>query len=161
MIRKRAHSTSELISDPLHGTVLADNMLTGAPYGVRYDFGVDRSVGGLHDAPNPGELLCVALASCQDGLIRMLAAALGIELTALSVDVTGEVDVRGTMAIDRQVPIGFQGMRLATRIEVAEGTSDRLIAHLVDAAERLCVNLDTLRRGVQVETTYAVERTTI
>lgn len=41
--------------------------------GVRVPVGVHRAVGGLHDAPTPGDLLCAALAACQDSTFRMIA----------------------------------------------------------------------------------------
>ena len=57
--------------------------------GVRVPVGVHRAVGGLHDAPTPGDLLCAALAACQDSTFRMIANLMNIELEDLTVDVTG------------------------------------------------------------------------
>ncbi len=66
-------------------------------------YGTDHKLGGPHDAPNAGEILCAALAACMDNIYRMLAGHLGIELLDLEVEVTGDVDVRGCMAIDPEV----------------------------------------------------------
>ena len=144
--------------DPFHGRVEPENQSdTHASYGVEWAFGHDHAVGGLHDQPNPAELLCGALAACEDGLIRMLASALGIELVDLEVEVTGDVDVRGTLAIDPDVRVGFRSMAMAVRVGVAPETPPRLLERLRVGAERLCVNLDTLRRGVAVETSYRIE----
>jgi uncharacterized OsmC-like protein len=106
---------------------------------------------------NPGQLLCVALATCQDGLIRMMAGALGIELEQLEVEVSGLVDVRGTMNLASEVPVGFQSLSMAVRLRAAPGTPPRLLERLRHGAERLCVNLETLRGGVPVETRYELE----
>lgn len=76
-----------------------------------WSFGIHRAVGGYHDAPNPGDILCAALASCLDSTIRIIADRLGITLTSLEVDVTAEVDVRGTLVVNRDIPVGFQAMR--------------------------------------------------
>jgi uncharacterized OsmC-like protein len=72
---------------------------------VTWPYGIDQSVGGLHDAPNPGELLCAALAACHDASMRMVADLLGIHLLDLGVEVTATLDVRGTLDLDRGVPV--------------------------------------------------------
>ena len=145
VIRKGAGPLADHGTDALHGLVAPDPR-----YGVTWPYGVDRAVGGLHDAPNPGELLCVALAACHDASMRMVADLLGIPLLDLGVEVTGTLDVRGTLALDRSVPVGFQQMTCTTRATVAAGTDPRLLDQLRAHAERACVNLDTLRRGVPV-----------
>lgn len=114
--------------------------------------GNHRGVGGLHEAPNSGELLCAALAACQDSTIRMVADLLGVRLTALAVQVEGDVDLRGALAVDLSVRVGFQSMRCQTNIEVAHGTDPRTVEMLLTAAERSCVILDTLRHGLDVTT---------
>lgn len=157
MTRKRARTGPEDARDPYHGTVVPENAADpSAPYGVRVGFGLDDSVGGLHDAPNPGDLLCAALAACEDGLIRMIAGVLKIELEELEVEVTGDVDVRGTLALDPDARVGFQELRMSVRLRAAPGTPARRLEHLRIGAERLCVNLDTLRRGVPVATEYRI-----
>ena len=143
----RTSATTTPATDPLHGEVEI-----GDGYGTVLRFGLDRHVGGLHDAPNPGDLLCAALAACTDGAIRMLADLLGIGLTALEVEVTGDLDVRGCLLIDRDVPIGFETLRCSVRVAAAAGTDQRRLDALIAAADRVCVNLDTLRSGIEVAT---------
>ncbi len=155
MIPKRARCGPADARDPFHGAVVPENAARPeAPFGVVWDYGIDESVGGLDDRPNPGQLLCVALATCQDGLIRMMAGALGIELEELEVEVTGLVDVRGTLNLDPGVPVGFQSLEMSVRLRAAPGTPPRLLERLRYGSERLCVNLETLRKGVPVETRY-------
>ena len=131
--------------DPFHGEVEI-----GDGYGSFLDFGLDRYVGGLHDAPNPGDLMCAALATCTDGAIRMVADLLGVRLTSLEVEVIGELDVRGCLLIDRDVRIGFEGLTCSVRLAAEDGTDPRRVRALVKAAEKVCVNLDTLRSGIEV-----------
>jgi uncharacterized OsmC-like protein len=150
-IVKRARSGPADGRDPFHGTVVPD-----AHYGVAWDYGIDRAVGGLHDAPNPGELLCGALAACADGTVRMIAGRLGIELEELEVEVSGELDVRGTLTVDRAVPVGFQRLATAARVRAAPGTSLQVLELLAAATEQLCIVLDTLRRGVTVDVAFEI-----
>lgn len=114
-------------------------------------WGLDRHVGGLHDAPNPGDLLCAALAACEDGAIRMIANPLGVELTELDVEVVGDVDVRGCLGACNDVRVGFEALECNVRMAATGGTNPKRLEALAAAAERFCVNLDTLRGGVAVK----------
>jgi uncharacterized OsmC-like protein len=118
---------------------------------------MDERVGGLHDAPNPGELLCGALAACADGTVRMIANRLGIELERLEVAVNGELDVRGALAVNPNVRVGFDRLRLDVRLRAAPSTPGARLRQLANAADRLCVVLDTLRAGVAVESAFETE----
>lgn len=153
LTRKTARTTTARIAadDPFHGEVEI-----GQGYGTYLRYGLDRYVGGLHDAPNPGDLLCAALATCIDGAIRMIADRLGVRLVNLEVEVNGELDVRGCLLVDRDVRVGFEKLSTIVRIDAAEGTNGHLVDALVSSAERVCVNLDTLRNGVEVTTDVVV-----
>lgn len=153
-IVKRVRSGPADGRDPVHGSVAPENLADPeAPYCVAWPYGIDRAVGGLHDAPNPGEMLCGALAACADGTVRMIAARLGVTLERLEVEVVGELDARGTLAVDPDVPVGFQRLATAIRLRAAPGTSSHRVERLAAATEQLCVVLDTLRRGVAVDVT--------
>src|SRR5690606_30705818 len=92
--------------DPCHSTVAP-----GVEYGLDVPVGVHRGVGGLHDAPNSGEILCAALASCYDSTIRMIADLVGVQIESLEVHVAGDVDLRGTLQMTPDVRAGFQELR--------------------------------------------------
>lgn len=150
MITDRGRTIGGLEADPFHGYVKPGSK----NYGVVWPFGIHRAVGGDHDAPNPGDMLCAALAACMDSTIRMIADHLGVTLTALEVDVGAEVDVRGCLVVDRKVPVGFQKMKCQVNIRTAEGTDPKLQDMLKAASEYSCVNMNTLRSGVPVETIF-------
>jgi uncharacterized OsmC-like protein len=122
--------------------------------GVVVPVGVHAAVGGLHDAPTPGDLLCAALAACQDSAVRMVANILGVELTQLEVSVTAAADVRGAMAMDAMVPVGFQSMTCEVKLKVKEGTPPDLLKKLQVAAERCCVVQQTLKSPPPVKTSF-------
>ena len=115
-------------------------------------FGIHRAVGGDHDLPNPGDLLCAALAACLDATIRMIADHFRVPLASLQVKVAAECDVRGCLMVDPAVPVGFQRLHCSVRL-VPEGDVDRDDLHgLLAAAEKCCVVMQTLRGGVTVLT---------
>lgn len=149
-ITDRARTRGGPALDAFHGELVPGS----EDHGVAWRFGIHRALGGDHDLPNPGDLLCGALAACLDSAIRMIADRLGLVLSSLSVEVEAGLDVRGTLLVDREVPIGFQSMRCRVRLEPEEGTDPALLHKLVAAAEHSCVNLATLRSGVPVETSF-------
>jgi hypothetical protein len=113
-IHKRVRTGPADGADPFHSTVTPENLAhPERPYGMQWRCGPDEAVGGLHDVPNPGELLCGALAGCFDGTVRMLAGLLGIELDELEVEATATMDVRGALAIEPDIRVGLQSMQLA------------------------------------------------
>ena len=150
---KKARTSAARVpaSDTFHGEVEI-----GEGHGASLRFGLDGHVGGLHDAPNPGDLLCAALAACADGAIRMVADLLAIRLTALEVEVSGELDVRGCLGVGRDVRIGFETLSCTAHLAAVEGTDRKRLDALVASAERVCVNLDTLRGGIEVATTAEI-----
>ena len=155
LIVKRVRTRPVNDGEPSHTAAVPENLACpDSPYGVVWELGLDEAVGGLHDAPNPAEMLCASLALCEEGLLRMMAAALRIELEELEVEVTGRVDVRGTLNIDPEVRVGFEALRMDVRLRAAPDTPPRLLERLRLGGEKLCVTLDTLRHGVPIEVGY-------
>jgi uncharacterized OsmC-like protein len=150
LVVDRAHTVGCDLEDPVRTAVVPGEEYRAED--VMIAVGNHRGVGGLHEAPNSGELLCAALAACQDSTIRMVADLLGVRLTALAVEVEGDVDLRGALAVNGSVRVGFQSMHCQTSIGVAHGTDPQTVEMLLTAAERSCVILDTLRHGVDVTT---------
>lgn len=147
LITDFARTIDDGAADPFHGVVVP-----GEGYGTQWHFGIHRAVGGDHDLPNPGDMLCAALASCLDATIRMVADRLQIRIEALEVAVSAEVDVRGALLVDRSAQVGFQHMQCRLRLRPAGDPDSAKLQMLLAAAEHSCVVLQTLRTGVPVET---------
>jgi uncharacterized OsmC-like protein len=132
--------------DPFHGSVVPNNA-SDAPWRV----GIHRAVGGDHDHPNPGDILCAALAACFSSTLRILADHGCFQLESLEVSVTAEIDVRGCLLVDPAVPVGFQRIQVHVRLQPKGQVDPGAIQGLVAATERCCVVLQTLRSGVLVQ----------
>lgn len=149
MVTDHASTRSTHPSDPFHSLVTpkagSDSAIT---------VGVHSAVGGPYDAPCPGDLLCAALAACQDSSIRMVANGMGIELTALEVTVRATVDVRGALGLHKDVPVGFQSITSDIHLQAKEGTSPELLEKLRMASERCCVVMQTLQAPPKVQIKY-------
>lgn len=135
-------------ADPFHGKVAAGE---GAPMA----FGIHRAVGGDHDLPNPGDLLCAALAACLDSTLRMIAARMAIDIETLEVAASAFADVRGCLMVDSTVSPGFQRMDVDVRLRVPQGSDPTHVEALTGTAERCCVILQTLRGGISVTTRFS------
>ena len=145
-IELRAKSAPSDLADPLHCAVEAVG-----PHTVMRS-GAHPAVGGSDDVPCSGDLLLAALAACQETTLRMVAANMGIDLRSVNVEVTGEWDARGTLAMGG--PIGITAIRCRTTIVVGEDERGERADRLLRSAEKYCVILNTLRSGVNVDSTF-------
>jgi len=150
-VTDQARTTGPDPGDPFHSRV---EPMPGC--GAVLPVGMHRAVGGPHDAPTPGDILCAALAACQDTTIRMVANMQGVELEQLTVVVTAEVDVRGCLLMNRQVPVGFQSLLCEVTLRAREGTDPARLAKLQLAAETSCIVLQTLRSPPPVQTKFVM-----
>ncbi len=143
---KRVRTVETPKTDVWHGTVSA----IGFP-DVTWEYGIDTKVGGDDDLPNPGHVLCAALAACMESTIRMVADHLRVGIAHLEVEVVGDADVRGCLAMDRSIRSGFRQLRCEVKLQPSGEVNERLLQKVLDQAEQLCVTLDTLRNGVPID----------
>lgn len=112
-----------------------------------YEAQAHPGVGGPGTGACSGDLLLGALAACAQVTCQMVAASSGIETTKIEVTATGELDLRGTLGIDREVPVGFDRVTLRFDVEGAGGRRDELIEKTL----RYCVVLQTLQNAPQID----------
>jgi uncharacterized OsmC-like protein len=148
----RVRGGSADLSDPLHADILPESVP-----GVVFRSGAHPAVGGESDAPCSADVLLAALAACQEITVRMVAANMGIALEELEVSVEGDWDPRGTLAMGREFPVGLTAIRAHTRVVISGDERGERAERLLRSAERYCVILSTLREGVPVESTFALE----
>jgi uncharacterized OsmC-like protein len=103
--------------------------------------GLHPGTGGDASLACSGDMLLQALAACAGVTMRSVATAMGIEVSG-SVHAEGDLDWRGTLGIDRDVPVGFKEIRM--RFELESGASDDELTTLLEKTERYCVVLQTL-----------------
>lgn len=104
---------------------------------------------GLHPASGgdgstlcSGDLLLEALAACAGVTLRAVATSLEIAIERGLVHVEGDLDFRGTLGVDRDVPVGFRSIRL--RFELETGAADDQLDTLLQLTERYCVVYQTV-----------------
>jgi len=114
---------------------------------------------GLHEATGgtglnvcSGDLLLEALVACAGVTLNAVATSIGVELRDGVIRAEGDIDFRGTLAVTKEAPVGFQNIRLFFDLDT--DTSEDQLASLKKLTERYCVVLQTLTRPPQIETNY-------
>jgi uncharacterized OsmC-like protein len=106
---------------------------TGAPIGCSVDIGravyeaqAHAGVGGAGTAACSGDLLLGALAACAQITCQMVATAMGVPAKRIEVTAEGDLDLAGTLGVSREVPVGFETIRLRFDVEAPDATEFRL-----------------------------------
>lgn len=110
--------------------------------------GLHPATGGDGSELCSGDMLLEALAACAGVTLRSVATSLGIPVAGGTVTAEGELDFRGTLAVDREAPVGFRAIDL--RFELDTSADGEQLATLLRLTERYCVVLQTLTGGVNV-----------
>jgi len=104
--------------------------------------GLHPATGGDGRAACSGDMLLEALVACAGVTLNAVATALGIELRDASLQAEGDLDFRGTLGVAKDVPVGFQHIRLQFTLDT--DASDEQLATLLRLTERYCVVYQTL-----------------
>jgi uncharacterized OsmC-like protein len=116
---------------------------------VLVEAGLHPATGGTGLAACSGDMLLEALVACAGVTLRAVATALGIELRDATVRAEGDLDFRGTLGVSREVPVGFQRIRLGFDLDT--DATDEQLATLLRFTERYCVVYQTLARPPNIE----------
>jgi uncharacterized OsmC-like protein len=116
---------------------------------------------GLHPASGgdglsacSGDLLLQALVACAGVTLLAVATSLGLDVVDGTVSAQGDLDFRGTLAVDRETPVGFQAIRL--QFDLVGSLSDDEEATLLRLTERYCVVWQTLSRSPVLTSSLSV-----
>ena len=104
--------------------------------------GLHPATGGSGQAACSGDMLPEALVACAGVTLNAVATALGIELRDASLLAEGDLDFRGTLGLSKDVPVGFQNIRLKFKLDT--DASEEELATLQRLTERYCVVYQTL-----------------
>jgi uncharacterized OsmC-like protein len=103
--------------------------------------GLHPDTGGDGTLACSGDMLLEALVACAGVTMRSVATAMGLEVEG-TIHAEGDLDWRGTMSVDREVPVGFREIRL--RFELSSEAGEEELATLQRLTERYCVVFQTL-----------------
>src|SRR5882724_1457285 len=140
--RYKEHPDAALITLKAHGRLgegVTCNVQTGKALVVA---GLHPATGGNGQSACSGDMLLEALVACAGVTLNAVATALGIELRDALLRAEGDLDFRGTLGLSKEVPVGFQSIRLQFMLDTE--ASEEEIATLLRLTERYCVVYQTL-----------------
>lgn len=115
--------------------------------------GLHPSTGGDGLTVCSGDMLLQALVACAGVTLRAVATSLGVELRGATLRAEGDLDVRGTLGVARDAPVGFREIRLAIDLD-ADATPEQR-ERLLHLTERYCVVAQTLLCSPELRIGYA------
>src|ERR1700731_786845 len=141
-------------------TIRAKGEQTDVPVACSVDIGralyhaeAHKGVGGAGAGACSGDLLLGALAAWAQITCQMVAAAMGIAAERIEVTVEGDLDLRGTLGISKDVPVGFQSIRVHFDVIAPKATPEQLHG-LREKTEQYCVVMQTLMRPPSLQTEW-------
>ncbi len=121
-----------------------------------YRAGAHAGVGGDGTSACSGDLLLGALAACAQITCQMVAAAMGLPVERIQVAVEGGLDLRGTLGISKEVPVGFESIQIHFDVAAPNATPEQLRG-LREKTEQYCVVMQTLLRPPKIQTEWAYQ----
>jgi len=113
--------------------------------------GLHSATGGSGMLACSGDLLLEALVACAGVTLSAVATAIELEIRRGTIKAEGDLDFRGTLGVNKDVPVGFKEIRVWFNID-CHATSEKLES-LLKLTERYCVVYQTLKNGVAIKTT--------
>ncbi len=101
-------------------------------------------------------MLLEALVACAGVTLNAVATAMGIVVRNGTVEAEGDLDFRGTLGVDKGVPVGFQRIRL--HFDLDTDAADEQLSTLLRLTERYCVVYQTLCRPPEVKISHRAGR---
>jgi len=142
-------------------TLTAKGTETATPLACSVDIGraiqqaeAHKGVGGTGTAACSGDLLLGALAACAQLTCQLVATAMGVPARQIEVTVSGDMDLQGTLGISKEVPVGFEAIRVQFHLDAPQATAEQLRA-LQERTEQYCVVLQTMLHPPKITTRWS------
>jgi len=99
--------------------------------------GLHPATGGGGDDACSGDMLVEALLACAGVTLRSVATAMGLTVRSATLRADGTFDARGTLGMDREVPVGVQDLVVTVALDT--DADDPALERLARSTERYCV----------------------
>ncbi len=118
------------------------------------DAGLHPATGGNGMMACSGDMLLEALVACAGVTLNAVATAMNIRIDEGVVRAEGDLDVRGTLGVSKDVPVGLQNLRL--RFDLKTDASPEQLSTLMRLTERYCVVYQTLSHSAGISASYQI-----
>ena len=116
--------------------------------------GLHPATGGNGLSVCSGDMLLESLVACAGVTLRAVATALEIPLRDATIRAEGDLDFRGTLGVSKEVPVGFENIRLCFNLDTE--ASEEQIATLLKLTERFCVVYQTLAKAPKIDISHQI-----
>jgi uncharacterized OsmC-like protein len=145
----REHPESALIPARAEGSLDPNDIM------IAVDGWAGKVVAGLHKAGGgsgkeacSADMLLEAVVGCAGVTLRAVATAMGVTIRGGKVIAEGIWDARGTLAIDRNAPVGLTEITL--RFDVDSDADPAKLERMIQTTERYCVVLQTIKNPPKI-----------
>jgi len=104
--------------------------------------GLHPTTGGDGSDACSGDMLLQALLGCAGVTMRSVATAMGIDVRSASFTARGQMDVRGTLGVSREAPVGMGDVEVLADLDT--DADDATLEKLASLTERYCVVAQSL-----------------
>lgn len=118
-----------------------------------------ETIAGLHpatggDGPTAcsGEMLLEAVVACAGVTLQAVATSMGVDVRGGRLRAEATWDARGTLAVDRDAPVGMTDLRLHADLDT--DADDATLDQLLKLTERYCVVLQTITGNPDASATW-------
>ena len=118
--------------------------------------GIHPKCGGSGKELCSGDMLLEALVACAGISLKAAAAVLDIPVKGATVSAEGDVDLRGTLGVSANVPVGFNAIRL--RFDIDSQASQPELDRLLAVTEQYCVIFQTLQHSPKTSVQLNIAR---
>ncbi len=147
--RYREDAATAVITLRASGSVDSPDIACSVETGkAMVEAGLHPSGGGSGLQACSGDMLLQALVACAGVTLKAVATALSIEIRAGRVSAEGDLDVRGTLGVAPDAPVGFRDIRL--HFDLVTDAAPETLDKLYKLTERYCVVYQTVTGGAPV-----------
>jgi uncharacterized OsmC-like protein len=144
--RYRTAPEAALITLRANGTLGDERIVCKVDTGrALIEAGLHPATGGDGTSLCSGDMLLEALVACAGVTLKAVATALAIPIRSGTVSAEGDLDVRGTLGVAKEAPVGFRAIRL--RFDLDTDADAAALGKLIKLTERYCVVYQTLNAG--------------
>ncbi|HVV61475.1 MAG TPA: OsmC family protein [Pseudolabrys sp.] len=112
--------------------------------------GIHPKCGGSGLELCSGDLLLEAVIACAGVSLKAAASVLDIPIKNAKISAEGDVDLRGTLGVSAEVPVGFKEIRL--QFDVETDAPQEKLDQLLATTERYCVVFQTIQNSPKTST---------
>lgn len=110
---------------------------------------------GTNQYANPQEYLLAATNACMMVGYATVAAVMGVKLTKLELEITGDIDLRGFLDIDPSVARGYEGLHYTVRL-AGDGTQEQF-EKMHEVVQRTSPNYYNIANPIELTSDLVVE----